>query len=137
MNYRARVFPQKGYYIAFLSTRGIKIAEERELVLHYFGEKERELIKLQKSDKPDLVVIHNPKFPLRDFDFPVVYDKVTCDRDIYRQPKIITNNYELAKIYYRKLGLSKNIEMMEKKEPQKETNLTSLWAKISDLMLWD
>jgi len=126
--------------VSFLATRNIKLVDEKEDVLHYFGSSYRELKSLVKADKPDLVVIHHPDFYV-DEDriqwFHYVIDPITCDNEIYLSKNIRTNNAKLCQIYYRKLGLMRTMDVFyrEPKEPASNT-FEFIKNKVYSFMLW-
>lgn len=133
MKHRAKVYPQKDYYISFLNSRGIIIADKREHALHYFGKSNRELKSLIKKDRPDIAILHNDQLYIKEYDFPFIYDPINTEKDIYNKSEILTNNYELAKLYYRKLALAKSIRLQEVKLTSQEKSIIS---KLIDFMVW-
>ena len=112
---RIKVYPIQDYYVAFLATRGIKVVEDNEDILHYFGKSRRKLKKM--GEKSGLTIIHTPvKFDETKANFNYAIDYVKKDSDIYRNNTIRTNAPDLIKLYYRRLAIQKNISVYEPKE---------------------
>lgn len=132
---RIKVFPMQDYYSAFLATREIKCSEDNEDILHYFGESKRELKKLINKDKVQFIIIHNSNFPWQELDVPFAYDHVTKSNDIFKKNEVYTNCVEAAKMYYRKLGLQK--DLLEYKRPKKNNSKKVFsFEKIKEIMMW-
>lgn len=141
MSTKILVNPAEDYFVAFLSTRGINLSNENPDVVHYFGDSQRKLKKLVSEHDPDLVVICNKKVFSKDYKFPFVLDPIKCDKDIYTAKTVVTNASELAKLYYRSLGLERIIDdcTKEKKDKEREKLKISLSTvkKIFAVMMWD
>ena len=141
MEYRARVYPQESFYVAFLNTRDIKIAEKHEHVLHFFGDNIKKLNKLVKQDSPDLVVIHNNKINVSvEPNFPYVLDFIKNDKDIYSNKKIFTNikYLKIVDLYYKRIALNREIITHEPKEVDvtPDVNVHSLFGALKNWLLW-
>jgi hypothetical protein len=140
MSQNVKCYPPKDFMIAFLATRNVRVVDDKENVLHYFGKSYRELRNIANSDKPDLVIIHNPEFICDEKDlqrFNYVVDYVSNNNEIYTTKTIKTNNFKLCQIYYRKLGLQRNIDIFYKKPEEKPSNkLDSYRKKIFEFMKW-
>lgn len=144
MEYVVKVNPiteDTSYYVEFLATRGMIFSKgERPHVLHdhtinpYEGGKEYD---------PDLIIVHNPKADIKKIkDRPYVIDLCLKDEDIFTSKEITTNNYNLAKMYYRRLGLQRTISVQDHIEEAKikentiPNKIKNLKQKILDFMLW-
>lgn len=140
MSQQVKCFPPKDFMIAFLATRNLKIVEDKENVLHYFGDKFRELKGIMKHDRPDLVVIHNPEFVCDEEElqrFNYVIDYVTNDKEIYINKTVKTNNFNLCQLYYRKLGLMRTMDIYYKKPEDKPESKFGIYKKfVLNKMLW-
>ena len=143
---RAKVFPPTDFLYAFLQTRGFLLVQDKENILHYMGSDSRELTSLLREDKPDLLIIHSRelagKFPSNVF---WVYHPVKTEKDLYRSKKLLTNSYRLCQHYYQKLGLQKEIVVLErpKKKETHEINFAfpksffqRIWVKACQIMYW-
>ena len=126
--------------IAFLSTRNIKVVEDKEHVLHYFGDNFRELKNIMRNDNPDLLIIHNPELNydeeyLQKYNY--VVDYVLSDKDIYQNKTVKTNNQGLCQIYYRKLNLQRSMDIFYKPIADAPVNkFDSYVKKLCALMQW-
>lgn len=140
---RIKVSPPEDYYVAFLNTRGISIVHDNPDVIHYFGTSYREVKKMAEKEHPDLTIIHDERaLNGRDnMDFVFVFDRVSNDKEIYRNDVIVTNAPSLAKVYYGALGLNRRIvdvnEQKKKEEKRRKEPRTLMSAsRIFDAMLW-
>lgn len=143
---RVKIYPQVDFLHAFLQTRGFLLVPDKENILHYTGQSLKELMKLLKEDKPDLLVIHSKDF---DGKFPTnffwIYHPLKIEKDIYCKKKLLTNSYRLCQHYYQKLGLQKEIEVVEKPQEKKKNEVNfgmpdffirKAWFKICQIMFW-
>ena len=130
------IYPMSDFYFSFLQTRSIDPVTEDEDVLHYFGDSMRKLKRRVKQSNPDLTIIHNPKIKLPDeINFPYAVDPVSNSNDIYRESKIVTNCPKLVTIYYRRLGLQKNL--ITETKPGAEKKDIAYFNKIKEVMYWE
>jgi hypothetical protein len=139
---KVKVYTPQVYFVAFLMTRGHSIVEDKEEVLHYFGNSLKELNSLVNQDRPDLVIINSKSFKMpkhaEDLKFNFVYDPIACETDIYKQGKIITNCLNLCQLYYSKLGLIKEIDVLfEKHEMPSSPFKNKILEKIFKIMYWN
>jgi len=134
-----KVFPPKSVILDVLKNRNVRIVWEKPRVLHYCGASKRELRKLIKKEKPDLVLNHS--FP--SFDLPVfqVYHPIKEIGDWIKNKKVLTNCLPVAKVYYRILGIQ--VQFQEVNFPSKKRikfkfkfNLLSLWQSFKRFMYW-
>jgi hypothetical protein len=132
------IYPQESFFCAFIATRHINISDNKADVLHYFEKDLKKLKKLVHEVDPDLTVIHNKNhgIDLGKLNFPFVYDPVKDDKGIYRHRKIITNAYDLTKLYYGKLGLSREVITLEKEKKEKGAFAPNV-NKIKSFMMWE
>lgn len=141
MNTRILAYPAEDYFVAFLATRGILIANENAEVIHYFGTSKRKIKKLVAEHNPDLVVIHNRQAYDEDFKFPFVLDEVSCEKDIYVPRQITTNADQLAKLHYQSLGLERLVNDLTpaklKAQKEKLQINASPVKQIFAAMMWD
>jgi len=140
MSQSVKVYPPKDFMIAFLSTRNVKVVEDKEHVLHYFGDSFRDLKNVMRNDKPDLLIIHNPEL---DYDedylqkYNYVIDYVLNDKDIYQNKTVKTNNQELCQLYYRKLNLQRSMDIFYRPAMDLPVNkFNSYVRRLCDLMQW-
>ena len=135
------VKPTEDYFVAFLSTRGIRLALENPDVIHYFGDSKRKLKKLIAEYNPDLTLIHNPKAFDLDYKFSFALDEIHCDKDIYKARQVNTNALELTRLYYQSLGLERTLHnCSEKNKKEKKQKLqidASVVKKILAIMMWN
>jgi len=141
MSQSIRVYPPKDFFISFLATRGRQIVEDKEQVLHYFGDSERELRQLARRDHPDLVIINNPLFPVDEASLQkinYVIDPVSEDKDIYKTSEVRTNSPKLCQVYYRKLGLQKTMSIFYRpiEEQSSDRHTIRLLYKFFEFMRW-
>ncbi|MCK4307098.1 hypothetical protein KAW50_02600 [candidate division WOR-3 bacterium] len=144
MSIGVRVFPYNKELEEFLETKGLNTRESNVHVLHYSGNKIKELKHLLKEDKPDLLVNHSiPSF--KEFNDQIqVYHPIRTFADVIRQKKIWTNNFDLCQHYYQRLGLQKEILIIPKRQSKKrEVNfqlarkkVINLLEKFKRFMLW-
>ena len=131
---RVKVFPHKDFFIAFLATRDINVVEDRPDIIHYFGNSFKEIQKLAKAEKPDMVVINSPLDIPSNTGFLYVYDPVSKDQDIYNNKTVKTNALKICKMYYGKLGIQREINMVER--VQKDGYKGDLMRRIFNIMHW-
>lgn len=144
---RVKVFPAVDFLYAFLQTRNFLLVNDKPEILHYTGDKQKELQNLLKEDKPDLLIIHSKElggaFPPGIF---WVYHPVRTEKDLYKTRKLLTNSYRLCQHYYQRLGLQAEIVVAPKKEEPKQKDnklipglgkIKLFWLKIKDVMLWE
>lgn len=138
---RITVQPAEDYFVAFLATRGITLAENNAEVIHYFGESKRKIRKLVADHDPDLVIIHNQKAFFNGYKFAFVLDHVTNDREIYEPRTIHTNAPDLARLHYQSLGLQRGVhdinEDKKKKHKEKLQINSSVVKRFLHAMMWD
>ena len=143
---RAKIFPQVDFLHAFLQTRGFLLVSDKENILHYTGNDLKELGKLLKEDKPDLLIIHSKdlanKFPPNSF---WIYHPVKTEKDLYSVKKLYTNSYRLCQHYYQKLGLQKEIILLEESGKEKKNEdkfaksnsfIYKIWFKVCQFLYW-
>ena len=126
--------------VSFQATRNVILVEDKANVLHYFGTSFRELKRMVRSEKPDLVVINSSDVDIDEEELQFcnyVIDIVTCDKDIYGNQAVNTNNAQLCQLYYRKLGLQRKMNVYYKEqEPVSEHTAGKLWLKFVKFMRW-
>lgn len=144
---KVKIYPEVDFLHAFLQTRGFLLVNNKPEILHYTGDKQKELQNLLKEDKPDLLIIHSKElsgaFPTGVF---WVYHPVKTEKELYKTRKLLTNSYRMCQHYYQRLGLQSEIIVMPKKEREKKPKqelkfasgrLKRIWATIKLIMLWE
>ena len=143
---RVKVYPSTDFFLAFLQARGILIVEDEPDVIHYAGTDINELKDLVAQDKPDFVVTHSIQAFKELPDVPQVFHPVVKMSDFNTVGDVWTNNFELCRIYYRKLGLQTKINLMPltKKIVKSEAKGYNILKEIKiysqrfkEFMLWD
>ncbi len=138
---RILVKPIVDYYVAFLATRGIDICTDKPDVICYFNDSKRKLRKLVAKHNPDLVIICNKKAFDLNHDFPFAFDAISKSNDIHVSRTVQTNAMDLAKLYYRSLGLERLLvdcsEYRRKKQKEKREIKSSTVKKIFSVLMWD
>jgi len=136
-----KVYPPKAVILNILKNRDLEIVWEYPRILHYCGSSKRELRKLLKKDKPDLLINHS--FP--SFDLPVfqVYHPVKEPEDWLKNKIVQTNAISVARVYYRSLGIQvkfQEVDFPSKRRPTKlfpKSKLISLWNSFKEFMGWE
>lgn len=114
MAIRVKCYPAVDYLYAFLSTKDVLITNKHPQVLHYTGDDVKELKKIVKKDKPDLLINHS--FPSFDtVDVFQVYHPLKSQADLMTVKKIVTNRFMITKHYYGLLGLQVEIVIKSSK----------------------
>ena len=131
---RVKVFPHKDFFIAFLATRDINVVDDRPDILHYFGNSFKEIQKLARAEKPDMVVINSPLDIPSNAGFLYVYDPVSKDQEIYNNKAVKTNALKICKMYYGKLGIQRDINLVER--VQKDGYKGDFVRRIFNIMHW-
>ena len=145
MNMRIKVYPSTDYLLAFLQRRDILIVEDDPEILHFAGTEIEDLKDLVEHDNPDFVVSHTVQAFKELPDIPQAFHPVTKMSDFNTVGEVWTNNFELCRLYYRKLGLQTKINLMplkalKKKEELRHDYLSKLKAvskRLKKFMLWD
>jgi hypothetical protein len=140
MQTKVKVYPPTSFFIAFLGTRNVELVDDKAQVLHYFGNSYRELKSLVKKDSPDLVVVNSnsgfmPK-DLTEVNFSFVIDTIESSSDIFKTSSIVTNSFDLCQLYYMQLALTKEVEIVYKKEKTKPIWRIGIIDKLFDIMHW-
>jgi len=143
---RVKVSPPIDYLYSFLQTRGLLLVDDKENVLHYTGTSEKELLELIKEDKPDLLILHRilPQQIITSNIF-WVWHSVKNEKELYSTKKLITNSHRMCQIYYQRLGLQAEIQIIPKKEVKKREyifvhkipNLKKMFQRVCEFMTWE
>lgn len=141
-----KVSPPKDFLVSFLQARGFKVVDSNPQVLHYLGKSRTELKILLARYKPDLLINHS-FVSFKENKIPQVYHFLKNDKDLFRMGKIYTNAFELCQNYYQKLGLQKEIRVIEMKKTKKvreafefnkyTSKFLNLWKSFKSLMQWE
>ena len=135
-----KIFPPKSVILDVLKNRNLEIVWENPRILHYCGDSKKELRRLLKKDKPDLLLNHS--FP--SFDLPVfqVYHPIKRPEDWVRNKDAKTNSLILAKTYYRSLGIQvrfQEVDFPSRKKRKKmalRLSFSRLWQAFERFMGW-
>lgn len=140
---KLKIYPQFTFLDSFLKERKAEIVVDKPQVVHYFGDISIEnLKKILAFDKPDLLITHNV-YCLKQLEYPQVYCPASSLTEFLDPSRpVITNAYELCKLYLRSIGVSKEIRIFgirkkpSRKIPGISVNFESLWTRLKAFMSW-
>ena len=144
MKLRVKIYPSNEFLENLLKSKGVPIVEDNPQILHFGGHDKKDLKRLVKKYKPDLLITHSfPSFDL--IDCMQIYHPLNEALDLIKRPKIYTNALPLCKNYYRRLGIQAEIITFpsnKKKAGYHDFYLKamgkaqSIQKSFKDLMLW-
>lgn len=130
MALKVKCYEQLDFLYAFLQTRGFQMVNNNPTILHYTGTNPKELKRMVRKDRPDLLITHSiPAFDL--VDTIQVFHPLKNKSDFLRVKKVLTNRVQLAKHYYEKLGLQVEFKLVPEKKKKKLKFINPL--KIVDI----